>query len=38
MDDADGRYFAELLRVLGESEAWAARIDPAADPSAASTG
>ena len=31
MDDEDGPYFAELLRVLGDSDGWAARIDPAAD-------
>lgn len=32
MNDEDGPYFAELLRVLGESGAWAARIGPAANP------
>ncbi len=25
MDDEDGKYLAETLRVLGEAEAWAAR-------------
>ena len=32
MNDEDGPYFAELLRVLGESGAWVARIGPAANP------
>ncbi len=30
MDDEDGRYLAELLRVLGESSAWAVRAGVAA--------
>ena len=31
MDDEDRPYLAELLRVLSETDRWAARIDPAAD-------
>lgn len=33
MNDDDGRYLAQLLEVLAQSESWAARIDSAAEPS-----
>jgi len=30
VDDKDGKYLAEMLRVLGETEAWAARTNAGA--------